>query len=62
MKRNIIIKKFKDLPRDLITYIELLHGPIDIQNDFFSEDLKTYFKTYFYDPETKSSGQYIIKL
>jgi hypothetical protein len=62
IKKDIQIKKFRDLSKEFINYIELNYGPIDIVNDFFDNDLKTYFKTYYYDYETKHSAQYIIKI
>jgi hypothetical protein len=46
----------------LIQRIEKTYGPVDMKNDFFSSDLKTYFKTKSVDPETGSVDSQIIKL
>jgi hypothetical protein len=46
----------------LIQRIEKTYGPVDMKNDFFSANLKTYFKTSSIDPETGSVGHKIIKL
>lgn len=46
----------------LIQRIEKIYGPVDTKNDFFSSDLKTYFKTVNVDPETGSVESKIIKL
>ena len=46
----------------LIQRIEKTYGPVDMENDFFSANLKTYFKTSSIDPETGSIGHKIIKL
>jgi len=46
----------------LIQRIEKTYGPVDMKNDFFSADLKTYFKTKSVDPETGSVDSQIIKL
>ena len=62
IKKDIQIKKFRDLSKDFINYIELNYGPIDVINDFWDGNLKTYFKTYYYNDETKQSAQYIIKI
>jgi len=46
----------------LIQRIEKTYGPVDMKNDFFSSDLKTYFKTKSVDPETGSVDSQVIKL
>ena len=46
----------------LIQRIEKTYGPVDMKNDFFSANLKTYFKTSSIDPETGSINHKIIKL
>lgn len=56
------ILKAKDVDPALIQRIEKTYGPMDMKNDFFSSDLKTYFKTIGVDPETGSIESKIIKL
>ena len=46
----------------LIQRIEKTYGPVDMKHDFFSSDLKTYFKTKSVDPETGSVDSQVIKL
>ena len=46
----------------LIQRIEKTYGPVDTKNDFFSADLKTYFKTIDVNPETGSVNSQVIKL
>jgi hypothetical protein len=46
----------------LIQRIEKTYGPMDMKNDFFSANLKTYFKTSSVDPESGTVGHRIIKL
>ena len=46
----------------LIQRVEKTYGPVDIKNDFFSADLKTYFKTKSVDSETGSVDSQVIKL
>ena len=46
----------------LIQRIEKTYGPVDMKNDFFSSDLKTYFKTTDVNPETGAVESKIIKL
>jgi len=60
--KEIVIKKFKDLHPEFIKRIELLYGKIDLSNDFWDGDLKTYFKCYYYNEDTKSSSHWVIKL
>ena len=56
------ILKAKDVDPALIQRIEKTYGPMDIERDFFSSDLKTYFKTIGVDPETGSVESKVIKL
>jgi len=46
----------------LIQRVEKTYGPVDMKYDFFSADLKTYFKTKSVDPETGSVDSQVIKL
>jgi hypothetical protein len=54
--------KPKEVDPALIQRIEKTYGPVDMENDFFSANLKTYFKTSSINPETGSIGHKIIKL
>jgi len=54
--------KPKDVDPALIDRLEKQYGPVDMENDFFSSDLKTYFKTDSINKETGSIGHKIIKL
>jgi len=54
--------KPKDVDPAFIKRIEDMHGPVDMKNDFFSDDLDTYFKTSEFDEETGRVGHDIIKL
>jgi len=54
--------KPKEVDPALIQRIEKTYGPVDMENDFFSANLKTYFKTSSIDTETGSIGHKIIKL
>jgi len=56
------ILKAKDVDSALIQRVEKTYGPMDKKNDFFSSDLKTYFKTIGVDPETGSVNSKVIKL
>jgi hypothetical protein len=56
------VLKPKDVDPALIKRIGAQYGPVDMENDFFDADLKTYFKTSSIDPETGSIGHKIIKL
>ena len=58
---NEIIKP-NDVDPALIKRIEAKYGPVDMKNDFFSKDLKTYFKNQGIDPETGGSTSQVIKL
>jgi len=53
--------KPKDIDPALIKRIEAKYGPVK-DTDFFSDDLKTYFKTDEINPETGSVGHKVIKL
>jgi hypothetical protein len=46
----------------LIQRVEKTYGPIDMKYDFFSSDLKTYFKTKSVDPNTGAVDSQVIKL
>ena len=64
-KYNYILKetlKPKDVDPALLKRLEDKYGPVDMENDFFSDDLKTYFKTDEINPETNSVSHDIIKL
>jgi hypothetical protein len=54
--------KATEVDPSLIQRIEKTYGPVDMKNDFFSADLKTYFKTISVDPDTGSVDSQIIKL
>lgn len=60
LKENIV--KPKDLDPEFIKRIEKRFGEMDMTNDFFSDDLSTYFKTSSIDKETGNIGHSIIKL
>ena len=59
-----IIENIKptDVDPILLKRLEDKYGPIDMVNDFFTNDLKTYFKTDGIDKETRSVNHKIIKL
>ena len=54
--------KATEVDSALIQRIEKTYGTVDMKNDFFSADLKTYFKTIGVDPETGSVNSQVIKL
>jgi hypothetical protein len=56
------VLKPKDVDPALIKRIEAQYGPVDMINDFFSSDLKTYFKTDSVNPETGSISHELIQL
>jgi hypothetical protein len=62
LKEEKEILKPKEVDPALIQRIEKTYGPVDMENDFFSANLKTYFKTKSVDPETGSINHKIIKL
>ena len=51
LKEEKEILKVQDVDFALIQRIEKTYGPVDKKNDFFSGDLKTYFKTINVNPE-----------
>ena len=59
-KRDVL--KPTEVDPSLIKRLEDLYGPVDMENDFFSKDLKTYFKTDEVNTETGSVSHQIIKL
>ena len=56
------VLKPKDVDPALLKRLEDKYGPVDMKNDFFSDDLGTYFKTSSIDKETGKIGHDIIKL
>ena len=62
LKEEKEILKPKEVDPALIQRIEKTYGPVDMENDFFSANLKTYFKTKSVDPETGSVDSQVIKL
>jgi len=56
------VLKPKDVDPALIKRIEAQYGPVDMVNDFFSSDFKTYFKTDSINPETGSISHELIQL
>lgn len=56
------ILKPKDVDPALIKRLEAQYGPVDMEHDFFSDNLKTYFKTTYVNPETGAVDSKIIKL
>jgi hypothetical protein len=54
--------KPKDVPPSLLKRLEDLYGPIDVENDFFSSDLDTYYKTTSINKETGGVGHKPIPL
>jgi hypothetical protein len=54
--------KPKDVDPALLKRLEDKYGPVNMERDFFSDDLDTYFKTDEIDPETGSVGHKVIKL
>ena len=54
--------KPKDIDPKLIKRLEDKYGPVDMVNDFFTNDLKTYYKTDGINKETKSINHKVIKL
>jgi len=59
---NSDVLKPNEVDPALIKRIEARYGPMDMENDFFSKDLKTYFKNKGIDKETGSSTSDVIKL
>ena len=60
LKEEVI--KPKDLDPEFVKRIEKRFGEIDMTNDFFSDDLSTYFKTDNIDKETGNISHKVIKL
>lgn len=56
------VVKPKNANPALIQRMEKMYGDVDMENDFFSDDLETYFKTTSVDPETGSVEHEVIKL
>lgn len=56
------VKKPKDVNPTLLKRLEDKYGKIDMENDFFSNDLDTYYKTVEIDPKTNSIEHKPIKL
>jgi len=56
------VLKPKDVDPSLLKRLEDKYGPVDMQRDFFSDDLKTYFKTSSVNKETGQVGHDVIKL
>jgi hypothetical protein len=54
--------KPKDVSPNLLKRLEDLYGPIDVERDFFSADLDTYYKTKSVDKETGTVGHKVIPL
>ena len=54
--------KPKDVSPKLLKRLEDLYGPIDVERDFFSADLDTYYKTKSVDKETGTVGHKVIPL
>lgn len=54
--------KPKDISPQLLKYIESKYGEIDYENDFFSSDLTTYFKTDYIDETTGTISHSPIRL
>ena len=54
--------KPKDVSPNLLKRLEDLYGPIDVENDFFSSDLDTYYKTTSINKETGGVGHKPIPL
>jgi hypothetical protein len=60
-ERSEVLKP-KDVDPALLKRLESQYGPVDMENDFFSSDLKTYFKADEVNPETGAVSSRIIKL
>lgn len=54
--------KPKDVDPALLKRLEDKYGPIDMERDFFTDNLETYFKTDEINPETGSVSHKVIKL
>jgi len=56
------VLKPKDVDPALLKRLEAKYGPVDMKNDFFDDDLETYFKTSEVNKETGRVSHDIIKL
>ena len=56
------IKKPKDMPKAFLDRIEKQYGPVDMEHDFFTDDLTRYMKHTSYNKTTGSRGHKVIKL
>ena len=56
------VLKPKDVDPALLKRLEDKYGPVNMERDFFSDNLDTYFKTSNVNPETNSVSHDIIKL
>ena len=54
--------KPKDVDPALLKRLEDKYGPVDMERDFFTDNLETYFKTDEINPETGSVSHKVIKL
>ena len=55
-------KKPKDMPKAFLDRIEKQYGPVDMEHDFFNDDLTRYMKHTSYNKTTGSRGHKVIKL
>lgn len=55
-------KKPKDMPKAFLDRIEKQYGPVDMEHDFFNDDLTRYMKHTSYNKNTGSRGHKVIKL
>lgn len=62
LKEEQITFKPSEVDPALIQRIEKRYGPLDMENDFFSKNLDTYFKTKSINKETGSIDHQVIKL
>jgi hypothetical protein len=62
MDNNSKNLKPKDIDPSLLKRLEDKYGPVDMENDFFTSDLDTYFKTDGIDKVTGSINHKLIKL
>ena len=56
------VLKPKDVDPALLKRLEAKYGPVDMERDFFTDDLKTYFKTSSVNKETGQVAHDVIKL
>jgi hypothetical protein len=62
LKEEQVTFKPSEVDPALIQRIEKRYGPLDMENDFFSKNLDTYFKTKSINKETGSIEHEVIKL